>query len=218
MVDSFYIGAYWRQRKENLDIVIKKTVLFLQELSRLDEQFQCWYVQGHSKKIIVDKENIATLYKKKIKKNDLDSEGFSRIGYSIGMWSGGEEEYSSSLSINCGHASKFFPNCCFITFPTEGEQKERLLKLNKQKDLVNLLIKSWNPDNIILSSNKLKSEIGTDEIGWITYYKSINQTPKIKGNVIYEKHDCGHLFYLQNEVSYDYNMAKELLLLKAIIT
>ncbi len=216
MVDSFYIGAYWRQRKANLNTVVEKTVSFLQELSKLDGQFQSWYV-GQSKKIIVNKENIEALYKKKVKKIDLDIEGFSKIGYSIEMWSGGKEEFSSSLSINCGHASKFFPNCCVITFPSEGEEKERLLKLNKQKDLVNLLIRNWNPDSIILSSNKLKREIGTDEVGWITYYKSIKQTPNIGGGVIYEKHDFGHLFYLENETCYGYNMTKELEPLKAIV-
>jgi hypothetical protein len=83
--------------------------------------------------------------------------------------------------------------------------------------LVNLLIKSWEPDNIILSSGKLKSEIGTDEVGWVTYYKSIRRTPKISNKVIYEKYNGGHLFYLANEASYDYSLAKEILALKEAI-
>lgn len=217
MADSFYIGTYWRDRKESLDLVVKKTTFFLQELSKSDEQFQSWYAQGHLEEIEINIESIEMLYKRKIKKNDLDSEGFSRIGFSIGMWTGGKEEHSSSLSINCGHASKFFPNCCLITLPIEGEGKEKLLRLNKQRNIVNLLIKNWNPDNIILSSNKLKSEIGTDEIGWITYYKRINQRPKIRFPLIYEKCEQGHLFYLQNETSYDYTSTKALVPLKTII-
>lgn len=223
MVDSFYLGAYWTQRKENLDTVVSRTLSFLQELTRLDEQFLNWYEQGYSKKealskkIIIDKEYIETLYKKSVKKNDLDSEGFSKIGYSIGLWSGHEEEHSSSLSINCGHSSKFFSNSVVITMPTEGELKERLLSLVTQKELFNLLIKNWNPDNIILSSNRLKSEIGTDEIGWITYYKSIRRAPKIGNKIVYEKYSGGHLFYLANNSCYDYNLAKELLPLKEII-
>jgi len=223
MIDSFYLAAYWVQRKENLHIVVEKTISFLQDLTRLDEQFVNWYEQGYNKKdalsnkIIIDKESIETLYKKGVKKNDLDNEGFSKIGYSIGMWSGDKEEYSSSLSINCGHASKFFSNSCVITIPAEGEQKERLLKLIKQKELVNLLIKSWEPDNIVLSSSKLKSEIGTDEVGWVTYYKSLRRIPKISDKVIYEKSNSGHLFYLANEASYDYSLAKKLLPLKEII-
>lgn len=220
MIDSFYLAAYWVQRKENLHIVVEKTISFLQDLTRLDEQFVNWYALGYDKKdalrnkIIIDKESIEALYKKRVKKNDLDNEGFSKIGYSIGMWSGDEEEYSSSLSINCGHASKYFSNSCVITMPTEGEQKERLLGLIKQKELVNLLIKSWEPDKIILSSNRLKNEIGTDEVGWITYNKSLKRVPKISNKVIYEKHDRGHLFYLANGVSYDYSLAKELLPIK----
>lgn len=217
MIDSFYIGAYWKQRKESLDIVVKKTTSFLERLTRLDEQFLKWYEQGYRKEIILDKENIEALYRKRVKRNDLTSDGFSKIGYSVSMWSGGEEEYSSNLSINCGHSSKFFSNNCVITMPTEGEKKESLLKLAKQRELVDLLVKSWDPDNIILSSNRLKSEIETDEVGWITYYKLIKQVPKTNGNVVYEKYNDGHLFYLANDKSYDYNWAKELLMLKKII-
>ncbi|HEV8271198.1 MAG TPA: Imm52 family immunity protein [Chitinophagaceae bacterium] len=223
MIDSFYLGAYWAQRKENLDIVVNKTISFLQGLARVDTQFLNWYEQGYSKKealskkIIVDKENIETLYKKSFKKNDLDNEGFSKIGYSIGMWSGHQEEYSSSVSINCGHSSKFFSNSCVITIPIEGEQKERLLSLIKQKELLNLLIKNWEPKNIILSSNKLKNEIGTDEVGWVSYYKSIRRAPKTSNTVIYEKFNNGHLFYLADKSCYDYGLAKELLPLKEII-
>lgn len=222
MIDSFYIAAYWVQRKESLDTVVRKTISFLQDLARLDEQFLTWYEQGYgkvealSKKVIIDKESIESLYRKKIKKNDLDNEGFSKIGYSIGMWSGDDEEYSSSLSINCGHASKFFSNSCVVTMPIKGAQKDRLLTLIKQKVLVNLLIKNWEPDNVILSSSKLKNEIGTDEVGWITYYKSIKRTPNISQKLIYERCHCGHLFYLDGEISYDYSLVKELQPLKDI--
>ncbi|HEV7621009.1 MAG TPA: Imm52 family immunity protein [Flavisolibacter sp.] len=223
MVDSFYLGAYWTQRKEGLDIVVSKTLSFMHELVKLDEQFFNWYEQGYtkkealSKKIIIDKEYIEKLYKKSVKKNDLGSDGFSKIGYSIDLWSGHQEEYSSSLSINCGHSSKYFSNCCVITMPSDGRQKERLLSLVKQKELFDLLIKSWNPDNIILSSNRLKNEIGTDEVGWITYYKLIRRIPKISDKIMYEKYSGGHLFYLANKNSYDYHLVKELLPLKGII-
>ncbi|MEO7044423.1 MAG: Imm52 family immunity protein [Ferruginibacter sp.] len=222
MEDSFYLAAYWVQRKESLDIVVNKTISFLQDLARLDEQFLNWYEQGYSKKedlnkIIIDKENIEKLFRERVKKNDIDNEGYSKIGYSIGMWSGHEEEYSSGVSINCGHSSKFFSNSCVITIPTEGVQKERLLTFIKQKELVNLLIKSWQPDNVILSSSMLKSEIGTDEVGWITYYKSIRRIPKIINKVIYEKYDGGHLFYLANKNFYDHSLVNELLLLKDVL-
>lgn len=223
MIDSFYLAAYWVNRKESLDTVVKKTISFLLDIARLDEQFLNWYELGFnkneaiSKKIIIDKESIESLYRQRVKKNDLDNEGFSKIGYSIGMWSGQEEECSSNISINCGHSSNFFSNSCVITIPAEGKQKERLLGLIKQIELVKLLIKSWEPDNVILSSSKLKSEIGTDEVGWVTYSVSIKCKPKTTNRVIYEKYDRGHLFYLANVSSYDYNLAKELIPLKEAI-
>jgi hypothetical protein len=225
MVDVFYIGAYWWNRKEDLATVVNKTIMFLQELSNLDEEFMTWYEKGYnkkeaSKKVSIEKNNIETLYKNGIKKNDLDNEGFSNIGYSIGLWTGHKEEYSSSISINSGHASKFFSNSCVITLPIAEESKERLLKLDKQKAIISLLIKIWQPDSVVLNSNKLKDETGLiNKIGWITYFKNLNQIPKFSENIIHQTLNSGHLYYLktENDICYDYDLINELISLKKLI-
>src|SRR5436190_19984156 len=46
MIDSFYIGAYWTNRKEKLESIVNKTVSFLGELAISDEQFFDWYELG----------------------------------------------------------------------------------------------------------------------------------------------------------------------------
>lgn len=225
MVDIFYIGAYWRNRNEDLSIVVDKTVLFLQELSSLDEQFVNWYEQGYnkkeaSKKVTIEKDIVERLYKRGIKKNDLDSEGHSKIGYSIGLWTGQEEEYSSSLSINAGHASKFFSNACVITVPIAEEPKERLLKLDKQKAIINLLIKIWKPDTVVLNSNELKNKTGlVNKVGWITYLKNLKGYSQKSSKVIHEKLDNGDLFFLKldDDRSYNYDLIQELLFLKEAV-
>ncbi|HMK19255.1 MAG TPA: Imm52 family immunity protein [Chitinophagaceae bacterium] len=225
MVDVFYIGAYWWNRKEDLATVVNKTIMFLQELSNLDKEFMNWYEKGYNKKeasrrVSIEKNNIETLYKNGIKKNDLDNEGFSNIGYSIDLWTGHKEEYSSSISINGGHASKFFSNSCVIILPIAEESKERLLKLDKQKAVISLLIKIWQPDSVVLNSNKLKDETGLiNKIGWVTYFKNLNQIPKFSENIIHETLNNGHLYYLKtkNDICYDYDLINELLSLKKLV-
>lgn len=224
MVDVFYIGAYWDNRKEDLSTVVNKSVLFLQELSKLDVQFANFYEKGYnkeaSKKVAIEKDNIERLYKRGIKKNDLDSEGYSKIGYLIGLWTGQEEEYSSSLTITAGHASKFFSNACVIKFPIAKEPKERLLKLSKQKAIINLLIRTWKPDTIVLNSNELKNKTGSvNKIGWITYIKNLKGYSQKNGKIIHEKLDNGDLFFLKlnDDRSYNYDLMQELIFLKGVV-
>jgi hypothetical protein len=222
MIDSFYIGAYWTNRKEKLESIVNKTVSFLGELAISDEQFFDWYELGYSikealsKKGVVDIQHIESLYKKGIRKGDLDNDGYSKIGYSIGLWTGHKEENSSNLSINGGHASKFFPNCCVIEMPIEGEQKDRLLSISKQKVLFDIFIRCWNPDNVLLRSTMLESEIENDEIGWVSYYKSIGKAPK-NDKIIHEQFHGGHLFYLTGSESYNYDLCKELKAIAKVI-
>lgn len=221
----FYIGAYWDNRREDLATVVNKTVLFLHELSRLDEQFSNLYEKGYNKKessknVVIEKDNIERLYKSCIKKKDLDGEGYSKIGYLIDLWTGQKEEYSSSLTITAGHASKFFSNACVIKLPIAEEPKERLLKLDKQKIIFSLLIKIWQPDTIVLNSNELKNKTRlVNEIGWITYVKNLKDYSQKNDKIIHEKLDNGDLFFLKlnDDISYNYDLMQELLVLKKVV-
>lgn len=225
MIDVFYLGAYWWQRKEELSTIVNKTIAFLKELSALDEEFKDWYEQGYnkseaSKKVLFEASNIEKLYKRGINKKDLDDKGFSKIGFSIGLWTGHKEEYSSSISINSGHASKFFPNACVITLPIAEDAKERLLKLSVQKEIINLMVKNWNPDSLVLNSQELKNETGLiNQIGWITYIKNLSYHSKISDKIVHEKFNSGDLFYLnvKDDKSYSYELSKELITLKALL-
>jgi hypothetical protein len=170
--------------------------------------------------VTIEKDNIEMLFKKNIKKNDLDNQGFSNIGYSIDLWTGHEEKYSSSLSINGGHASKFFSNSCVLSLPIAKERQEQLLKLDKVKDIITLLISTWQPDSAVLNSNKLKDETGLiNKLGWVTYVKNLAANSKISEKIIHENLNGGNLFYLKmnNNSCYDYDLIQELLTLKDVI-
>ena len=74
MIDSFYLGAYWKNRKEFLDHIITPTLLTLKGLTELDEQFSNLYELGNNRKQALENkvsqtaENIKKLYQEAVKK------------------------------------------------------------------------------------------------------------------------------------------------------
>jgi hypothetical protein len=226
MIDSFYIGAYWGSRARPLEQVIDKVLQTLQKLAEIDMQFLNWHEGGNSRKqalkkaIELNHETIEKLCLQKVKKGELDENRFAKMGFLFGLWSGHQDEESSSISFNVGGAftSPHLSNSCVITIPFEGAARERLLQVEKAKKIICVLVDIWTPDYSVLASSSLNNKLNVvNDIGWVTYYKSIRRIPKTSNKVVYEKYDSGHLFYLANEASYDYSLAKELLPLKEII-
>lgn len=228
MIDSFYVGAYWNSRKETLEEVAEKTVNTLSRLKEIDFQFSTWYELGMSrkkaleKKVSLNSEYIKMLYLKNIKKSEIDNQGYTSHLFSLGLWTGQKDEESSGISFTVGGEfnSNKISNCCVIKLPYEGNSRERLLSLSKAKSLLDILVKEWNPDYALLTSHCLTERLGSiSKVGWVTYIKNINADPKIKNKVVSEKWPNGYLFYLNlpYEESYDYSIAKKLMILKGMI-
>lgn len=220
-IDSFYIGAYWNGRNGQLKNVVSNTVKTLQKLSEVDEQFLNWYEGGSTRKealenkVSINAESIEKLYRSELKDTEIDKDGYSLNGFSLILWSGHEDDESSSISFRDGEASDLIGNCCVISFPAEGNARERLLKLSAIKSLVAILTEIWNPDGVVLISKKLKQLLGTiNEVGWVTFIHQPQITPNISSKVVHEEFNTGHLFYLDSLIVNDYNLVKELLPIK----
>ena len=224
MIDSFHIGAYWKNRKEFLENIISPALQTLKGLSELDEQFSNLYELGNSRKqalenkVLLTTENIKKLYQEGVKKNDLDQEGYNKIGYSFSVWTGQEDGKSSKISFRAGTSSERLGNVCLIKLPYEGAAQDRLLRLDKVKGIMKLIIQNWDPDTMILKSGKLSDTLDTvNEVGWVTYVKKFNGRSKLGNKIIHENNFCGgHLFYLNtsNDLAYNYSLINELLPLK----
>lgn len=228
MVDTFYIGAYWGCRKELLESVINPTLQTLKGLSELDEQFLSFYELGISRKqalqykIIPAYEDIKRLYLKRLKKTDLDKDGYSKIGYGLSLWTGQEDDESSQISFGVGSGSERIRNRCTIKIPSEGFARERLIKLDSFKRILSLLIQTWNPDIVILTSKELSTALDTtNKIGWVTYIKQLKNISKISSRLAHEtNYYGGDLFYLKTNsgLIYDYSLIDEYQLFKKQIS
>jgi len=219
MTDTFYIGAYWKNRKEVLENIVIPTLNTLTELRGIDDQFLNLYELGMSRKQALEREFIPSseyierLYRHGLKKKDLDQDGYSKIGFSLWLWSGHKDEESSQVSFGVGKGSERLTNVCLIRIPTEGIAKERLLQLDKVKQIIEVLIKNWNPDKVILNSKELSTALNsTNEIGWVTYIKRTKGISKANGKIVHEpNYYGGDLFYLKTNsgLTYDYSLIDE---------
>jgi len=226
MIDTFIVGAYWGPRAEPLPTVTEKTVATLKKIAYIDEQFANWYQLANSKKkalenkISCTNDNITSLYKKELTKTDVIENGFTQMSFSLSVWSGHENSEAGKISFWVGRDLKSIGNRCLINIPPEGEAQRRLLKIDKAKQLITVLVEEWNPDYAVLTSGTLRDRLGVlNEIGWVTYRKEINGKPDISDKVICEKLGNGYLFYLGLPDSniYDYGLMDKLEPLKEII-
>lgn len=225
MIDSFYIGLYWGSKAETLTQVASKILQTLQRLTKTDEQFLNWYERGMSrkqaleKKVSLDMGTIGKICLKAVKKGELDEKGYAKNGFVFGLWTGHKDDEASSVSFIAGDVFTIpnLSNNCVLSIPFEGAARERLLQPEKAKEIIAFLVEIWNPDYAVLTSHQLRDKLNVaNKLGWITYHKSIKKLPTISNQIVYEKANNGHWFYIK-ESNYNETLINELLPIKAII-
>jgi hypothetical protein len=225
MTDSFYLGAYWGGRAESLKEIVNKTLQTLQRIGDIDEQFDNWYEGGMTRKeavdgrVVLNEKSIERLCLLKVKKRELDKDGFAKMGFLFSLWTGHKDEESSSITFNVGVENNLLTNSCVIKMPFIGLAKERLLSLEKAKALLSMLVELWNPDNAVLSSYYLNEQIkAINKVGWITFSRTIKQEKDQLNGIVAEKCGDGFLFYINStDKSYNYDRMNELSLVKEIL-
>ena len=202
MNNSFYIGAYWSTKPETLQQVRDKIIVTLTKLGEIDELFSNWYERGNSreqakeKKVTLDWGSIEKICLERVKKNDFDRMGFSKMGFLIGLWTGHQEYESGSITFSVGATSKWVTNSCVIKLPSEGSALDRLLNRGEAMEIVRLIVDVWNPEYAIFSSHDLNDRLKLNkQLGLITYRRSIQIIPRITGNgIVYERFNGGHIW------------------------
>lgn len=224
MIESFYIGAYWGSRAEPLSQVRNKILQTLQKLAEIDEQFSNWCEGGNSieealeNRVVLNNETIERLCLERVRKGELDKNGLAKMGFLFAIGSEHPDDESSIITFTVGAAltSPHLSNSCVLTLPVEGAARERLLQVEKAKKIIVVLVEIWNPDYATLTSHQLRDKLNAaNKVGWITYHKSINKLPNISNQVVYEKANNGHWFYIKDS-NYNETLSNELLPMKAL--
>jgi len=215
-MDRFYIGAYWHGRKEKLDVVAQKTTDYLECLSQIDDAFSHWFEKGNSKSIALNNEiqftteQIKHIYKKELKRGDMNVDGYSKMGFRISGWSGGDENNSLSFSISAGDDYIRIPNSCILNFPNQGQIKDKLFTSSKIMEIMKMVIVTWQPDYAVFQSSHLRDLLeAKNYIGWITYYSNKFRLPDLsKEYSISMINDLGKVISFDSK--YDINNEKDI--------
>lgn len=224
MADSFIFGAYWGSRAEPLAQAANKVLQTLKRLGEIDELFLNLYEVGRSRKEALKKKvslELGTINRicQEAAMGELDSNGFAKNGFVFSLWTGHKDEESSSISFAVGDIFKIpnLTNSCVIKLPREDEAKKRLLQ--EAKKIIFTLVQIWEPDYAVLTSNEVRDKLMVgNRIGWITYRKTIKNTPKISNKVLHERSGQGHLFYFNSPNGpYDHSLLNELEPIKSSI-
>ena len=226
LIDTYILGAYWGARAETLSDVASKALQTLTELRETDEQFLKYYESATSRKkalekeVLLDQEHIRRLCVEFVRKGELGADGFAKMGFLFGMWTGQKEGESCGIQFKVGHKFETpnLSNVCIINLPYEGSTRTRLLQQEVSKRILGILVKIWKPDYAVLTSTHLRDKLGVgNKIGWITYRKTIKRAPRLGEGISYERDGSGHWFCAKTIGGSIEFVAKELSLVKKVI-
>ncbi|HEY0604895.1 MAG TPA: Imm52 family immunity protein [Herpetosiphonaceae bacterium] len=180
-MESFYIGVYWGVRKESVASCAERTAKLLTCLATCDPIFEHWFEQGRSKKealkseIKVEPEALQKLLLGGKNRTDVGNEVIKELGFRVGMWTGGSDDGSASLTIKCGsYAPIPGINSCILSLPIEEPIAERLLHVPVLTSLLECMVAVWSPEWGLVTSRQYQSlpgNLGADvpQTGWIVY-------------------------------------------------
>jgi len=183
ITESYYVGAYWGDRRESIDDCSNRLFNCLLKLRNCDEIFRNWYRTGCSRKqalerkIPIDTLNLRKLLDKYGRHaTDIGNKTIEDLGYCINIWNGESMERGEvGLSISCGLHSELseLVNCCVINLPYEGLSLERIVKSDMFVKILSSVVSSWEPDWAVATPESVRDLFKVPHrspyYGWVLY-------------------------------------------------
>ena len=182
--DPFYLGAYWGDRKENIDTCAHRLAKFLKQLGELDEIFKGWSTGGRSlKEALANKSNINEVMLRELLdkegrlRTDIGSEVMNDLGFSVGFWNRRRNsEGSVGLSVHCGSYAGHFGilNNCVIELPDDQKTVQRVIRTEMLEKVLCAVAECWEPEWAVVTTHGLlesfkKSPQGAPDPGWLIF-------------------------------------------------
>lgn len=143
-----FIGGYWAERIEPIDEAAKKITLFLKEIETISTFFSPLRLLADTKKeamqnsFNISMENILIQLRKRRKKNEIDENGFCKIGFAIDLFNEIDEKISLNIGCSIGASSKYFKNACYIKITGE------VLDVTTQNMILKIIKEIFKPETI----------------------------------------------------------------------
>lgn len=179
--DAYYVGAYWRKRREVAGECAQRAELFFHMLARCDASFCQWYRRGRVARgspghlVRTDaREQLEELLLRGRIRTDVGKSVIEALGFSLQVWNQRPDARATTLSISCGGDAETVSNSCLMDLPSEAEAAERLLNVSTLVQVMNCMATAWDPDwgvaNTSLTLDLIPRTVkGETQVGWLTY-------------------------------------------------
>lgn len=181
MTDSFYLGAYWGDRRCTAEECGKRAALCLRQLACNDEVFGHWYKKGRSRsdalrsEVAADTAELTDLFLAGVNRTDIGGSVVERLGFRAAIWNGAPPQEAVSIAFTCGcHAGNpGLVNSCVLDLPEDGPAAERVLCKQALISLMSAVVSSWDPDWAAVLSRRYREQLGAHTrgpiVGWLFY-------------------------------------------------
>jgi hypothetical protein len=181
MEETYYLGTYWKTRREGVETCARRAELFFALLARCDPTLRQWYRSGRVTRRSPlpqvrtdDVENLKEHLLRGRHRADLDKSVMEEMGFTLSVWNKYPDASSTKIRICCGAYARFTSNVCLIEPPSEGEASERMLSLPMLEQLLECAAKAWDPDWGTVTTYQFSEALSQDDnevqMGWLMYF------------------------------------------------
>jgi hypothetical protein len=163
---TFFVGAYWGPRREELIDCSSRAVTLLSDLADLGPTFSHWFAKKTSRRrgaalipVEVDAPSLRELLSEGVNRRDSDRSVIEDLGFSLSIWNGGptnDNEALVSVDLACGGYSPYVPNYSVISVQ-DLKSGSRLATLQMQIELMELLVRAMSPSWATVCSAELQA-------------------------------------------------------------
>lgn len=150
---TYFIGAYWGERKETRLNCATRISTFLQMIANQDVLLSKWFKKGASKKIsTVALPHNAEDLQDYLRSNQKDV-GFDEIpelGFNFSAWTGKDTSMMASISSTCGASSHNVRNHIVVSFSNQREPELEFLK-----SILRKAVEVFEPEDAVVSTAEI---------------------------------------------------------------
>jgi hypothetical protein len=185
MRERIDLQARWGDRRESVDDCAGHAAECLRLLAACDESFIQWFKLGNSRKEALTRrfeptfESCRDLLAKGCNRRDSDKSVIENLGFRMALWSGSEDDSAVGIRFHGGAYPAVprmpNPNDGVVDLPYGGSAGERILEVNRLRQILSAVVEGWNPDWARVSTFHMREAIYPRlyqgvEVGWLTFF------------------------------------------------
>lgn len=211
MAESFVAGAYWGNRREDVESCTNRLAGFLGALSEAHPLLADWFRPGKTRVSAIGRpveqtpDALRALLLAGRNRRDDDNSVMEELGFSARLWNA--KRYGAVLGVVCGTFSKWVSNAVSIEFPEAEDGAIGLYRPQVSRAVMVALAECWEPDWATLVSPALRrlqqAPPRGPVIGWMAYLSSARDIDagRLPDGVIAERLADGTLLTIGPDVT-----------------